>query len=134
MVASSSPDDQNIVFFDGVCNLCNFWIQLLLDQDKKKVLKFCSLQNHFSKTFLGDKHPDSIIYWRKGQILYKSKAVLAILSDLGGIWRVLCLFKIIPGFILDKIYDFIARRRYSWFGQREICRVPTDEEKSRFLE
>ena len=136
MVDSPTYRDKNIIFFDGVCNYCNFWVQILLSHDKKEILKFSSLQSHFARTFLShiENQPDSIIYWREGNILYKSKAVLAITSDLGGIWLVFSIFKIVPSFILDKAYDFMAQRRYSWFGQRDTCHTPTVEEKSRFLE
>ena len=133
---SSSYLSENIIFFDGICNFCHFWVQVLLKWDKRKVFKFCSLQDPCVRTLLGDRenHPDSIIYWKKGKIFYKSRAVLAIISDLGGIWLIFSVCHLIPRLILDKVYDFIAQRRYSWFGQRKICYVPTTEEKSRFLE
>jgi len=77
---------------------------------------------------------DNIVYLRDGEVKVRSDAVLSILWDLGGPYRVARLAYCIPQFIRDLAYDRIARRRYRWFGQRDTCRIPTQEEASRILE
>ena len=138
----NSSTHRHIVFFDGLCQYCNFWVQKLLIYDKREILKFCPLQSPRAQDFLGkiENHPDSIIYWRRGHILYKSQALLAITWDIGGVWKLFSIFKIVPRTWLDGLYDIIARHRYSWFGSKfdskKTCPLPpppTDKQQSRFL-
>ena len=135
-IQRDSYKSENIIFFDGICNYCLFWVRFLLRRDRQKCLKFSSMQSQFGSSFLSPmkNHPDSIIYWRKGVWLYRSQAVLAILSDLGGLWSLCSFFKIVPCFVLDKVYDLIAWKRYSLFGQRPTCYLPSEDNKSQFLE
>ena len=132
----NSLESKHIIFFDGICNFCNFWVQFLMNRDKKRLFQFAPLQGEHAKRLLShiEDQPDSIVYWKKGEISYKSKAALAILADLGGVWSLFLVIKIFPQFFLDKIYDLIAKNRYAWFGQQPTCRVPTEEERSHFLD
>lgn len=125
-----------IVFFDGECSLCNGLVDFLIKIDRKKILKFASLQGETAKDILGQpagRGLDSIIYWVDGRRSEKSTAVLDLLSDLGGLWIVVKGLKIIPEGLRDVIYRFIARHRYQIFGKRPICRVPTEAEKEYLL-
>lgn len=131
-------DRYDIILFDGVCNLCNNAVDFVIKRDKKDRFKFGALQDAASKSILKENkinqdYIDSIILVRGDQIFYKSKAALEIAKNLSGLWPVLVVFNVIPSFIRDPIYDWIARKRYSWFGKKETCRIPTPEEKQKFL-
>jgi len=131
-------DRYDIILFDGVCNLCNNAVDFVIKRDKKDRFKFGALQDAASKSILKENkinqdYIDSIILVRGDQIFYKSKAALEIAKNLSGLWPVLVVFNIVPSFIRDPIYDWIARKRYSWFGKKETCRIPTPEEKQKFL-
>lgn len=131
-------DKYDIILFDGVCNLCNNAVDFIIRRDKNDSFKFGALQDKSTKTILKEykinqNYIDSIILVRGDQIFYKSKAALEIAKKLSGIWPVFYVFNIIPSSILDPIYDWIARNRYSWFGKKETCRIPTSREKQKFL-
>jgi predicted DCC family thiol-disulfide oxidoreductase YuxK len=130
---------QSIVLFDGVCNLCNGWVNFLIKQDKKRVLKYGSLQSTSAKTLLSAHglNPvilNSIVFIRNEKAYTLSSAVLEICRTLGGYWRLIYIFKIIPSFLRDGIYRIVAKNRYQWFGMRNHCRLPTAEEQSLFME
>ena len=132
---------QNIIFFDGVCSLCNHSVDFIIRRDKKNLFLFSSLQSSKAQEILkGHHYPldkvknlSNIVYLRKGKIKIKSKAALLICWDIGGILRLGTLLLIIPSFILDFFYDIIAKYRYQWFGKKESCRIPTQEEQGKFL-
>lgn len=127
---------ENIVFFDGVCSFCNQSVDFLIKIDKKNRLKFASLQGETAKSKLNQStldQIDSIVYYQESKIYTKSKAIIKLLIDIGGIWKVAYLGYIIPNFIRDYLYDLIARNRYKWFGKRETCRLPNEEEREKIL-
>lgn len=128
----------NIVYFDGVCNLCNSAINFLIDQDKRQRLKFASLQSDagveiLQRFSLPSDDYDSFLFLKEGQLFQKSDAVLEIVKVLGGAWSLMTVFKIIPKSIRDWMYTKVAQNRYQWFGKRNECRLPTPELKARFL-
>lgn len=123
----------NLVLFDGVCNLCNGFVQFLIRNDHKNRFSFSSLQSTTAKQLIGENF-QSVVYYRKGQLHSKSNAVLYILKDLGGCWSLSRLFWIVPRFLRDGIYNWIAKKRYSWAGKRDTCMVPDKELQSRFLD
>lgn len=128
-----------VILFDGVCNLCNSSVQLIIKRDKKKVFRYASLQSNFGKQALkkfklDEKKIDSIVLYENENILFKSTAVLKIAHKLGGIYSAAYAFVVIPLFIRDYIYDFIARNRYRWFGKQESCMVPSPELKNLFID
>lgn len=131
---------KNVIFFDGVCNMCNSLINFLIDIDKKDVLRFSPLQSKFAHSELKDydvnlEQMKSVIYLKNDKIYFKSSAVLEIFKDLGRGYKLLYVFKfIIPRFIRDGIYNFIGNNRYKWFGKRDACRVPTKEVMKKFIE
>lgn len=128
------------VFFDGVCNLCNGAVQFIIRHDKKSMYRFASLQSDFAKDILNKyqinitEPPQSILLLRNGKIYSESSAALRIAQKLGGSWKLLSVFLIIPEFIANGMYRFVARNRYKWFGKRDSCMIPTPELRDRFLD
>jgi predicted DCC family thiol-disulfide oxidoreductase YuxK len=126
-----------IIFFDGICNLCNASVQFVIKRDKKKQFLFASLQSDVAKNILLHKkyeiNLDTIVLLKKDHIYQKSDAALMILKELGFPYNLFYGFKIIPKFIRDFVYDIIAKYRYQWFGKRATCMVPTKEIKERFI-
>lgn len=129
--------DGPVVFFDGVCNLCNASVQFILKRDRAQVFRFAPLQG---ETFLSLQHPaknsapDSIVLLENGKLYTESVAVLRIAGRLSFPWRLLALPGwLLPGFVRDPLYRCIARNRYRWFGKKETCYLPTAELKARFL-
>jgi len=130
---------ENIILFDGVCNLCNTAINFVIDRDRKKVFKFSSFQSTFGQGYLKDNQLpldefEYMVYVENDKIYAKSTAALKIARKMSGIWPILYGFIIIPKFLRDAIYNLIANNRYKWFGKRDQCRVLTPELKARFLE
>lgn len=130
------PD--RLLFFDGVCNLCNSLVRFIIRHDRRKRFRFSPLRSEMGQHFLQEhglatQHFDSLVYWRKGNVLTRSTAALNVARDLGGAWPLAYGFIIVPRFIRDVMYDLIASKRYRWFGKRETCMVPTPELRERFL-
>jgi predicted DCC family thiol-disulfide oxidoreductase YuxK len=131
--------NDKIILFDGVCNLCNGVVQFIIKNDDKGKFKFASLQSDFgqqilSKNNLPTSDFNSFVFFENDKIFMKSTAALKVLKGLGGKWKMLYVFIIVPKFIRDIAYDFIAKRRYSIWGKIESCMMPTPELKSRFLD
>jgi len=129
---------QAIILFDGVCNLCNGWVRFLIKRDEKLKFRFASLQSEAGQSRLETiglpvDVMETLIYIRDKQYFSESSAVLEILKDLGGIWKIVFFFRLIPKRIRDSIYWFIAKHRYRIFGKRSSCMFPTLELEKRFL-
>jgi predicted DCC family thiol-disulfide oxidoreductase YuxK len=126
-----------IVFFDGVCNLCNASVQFLIRHNKKNSIRFASLQSEFAKNALSPYQTpndlDSILYLKGNKIYVKSDAILNLLPELNNFYSLFTFLKFIPRPIRDFVYDFVAKRRYQWFGKRNECWLPTPELKERFI-
>ncbi len=130
---------QNIVLFDGVCNFCNAWVDFILPRDKNDRFRFVVLQSAAGKKILSTYHLhfdtlDTLVLIEDDSIYTHSTAALRILHSLGSIWSILYGFIIIPKFIRDGVYDIISRNRYGWFGERAVCRIPTEGEHHKFIE
>ena len=129
---------ENIILFDGVCNLCNASVLFVIERDKKNVFQFASLQSSFGQQVL-KKHQlsssdfDSMILLQDGTIHQRSDAALRIAKELSGAWKLLYGFIILPRFIRNGVYNFVARNRYKWFGKQEACMIPTPELKAKFF-
>lgn len=128
----------NILLFDGDCNLCNGVVQFIIKRDKLSKFKFTSLQSKIgqqilSKLKLSNNHFDSFIYVKNQTVYLKSTAALQILKDIGGMWKLLYMLIVVPTTIRDYIYSFIANNRYRFFGKANNCMLPTAELKERFL-
>lgn len=138
MKEKEAYSDYNIVLFDGVCNLCNGAVQFIIKRDKKDYFHFASLQSDIGNLLLADKdlsNIDSIIFIEKGEIYYYSTAILKIARHLSGFYALLYIFIIIPPFIRDGLYRFVARNRYKWFGKQENdqCLLPTPALEAKLL-
>ncbi|WP_259014207.1 thiol-disulfide oxidoreductase DCC family protein [Emticicia fluvialis] len=128
-----------IILFDGVCNFCNATINFIIDRDASGVFKFAALQSEIGHGIL--KHhqidsqiePNSVVLEKEGKIYQKSDAALEIARHMDGLWKLLYVFKIVPGFMRDAIYDLVARNRYRLMGRSDSCRLPTPELRARFL-
>ena len=125
-----------IVFFDGECTLCNFFVDFLIRHDSKKQLKYASLQGETARQLIPhlSKPPyASVVLVSDGVAQTESTAALEALAKLGGAWQLMTIFKIIPPLIRDTAYRYTAKNRYKWFGKKESCRLPTPDERSYFL-
>lgn len=131
--------DKPVLFFDGVCNLCNTSVQFIIDRDKSNRFHFSSLQSQFAKdalpkefTIEGDYQ--SLVLKNGEEILSKSSAVLEVSRHLSGLWSALYFLIIIPKPIRDYFYSIVAKNRYKWFGKKNECMIPTRELQARFIE
>ena len=125
-------DFNNIVFFDGYCNLCNASVDWIIKRDKKNVFKFASLQGETAKKVL-TKIPyslDSVVLYKSEKVYTHFKAIANIAKQLPFPYNMGIILYLIPDFL----YQFIAKNRYRWFGKKETCRMPTPEERKLFLD
>ena len=131
--------DNKIILFDGVCNLCNSSVQYVIKRDKGNVYRFAALQSEIGKKLAEERgidtsQIDSIILIEPGVAYYtKSTAALKIAQSFGGVWQLASVFEWIPEKIRDWVYDYIAKNRYKWYGRKDACMIPTPELKSKFL-
>ncbi|MEZ4872874.1 MAG: DCC1-like thiol-disulfide oxidoreductase family protein [Bdellovibrionales bacterium] len=128
----------SIIFFDGVCNLCNGTVDLLISIDHRRVFRYSPLQGEEVKKYNLDIDPndlDTFYLLDEGIIYKKAQAWKIILKRLGGIWLVpFLLFSLVPNSIANFAYDHVAKNRYRFFGKRDTCRLPTPEERNLFLD
>lgn len=127
-----------LILFDGVCNLCSASINFIIDRDPKGYFKFAPLQSeigeHYRKEFgINEVSLDTIMLIEQGKLYTHSAAPLRIARNMSGAWFLCYGFMLVPRFIRDAVYKFVARNRYRWFGKQEACRIPTPELKARFL-
>ena len=139
MRLSDLRSSQALVCFDGVCNLCNGAVQWIIQRDEKRVFRFASLQSELGREVLDSLHEDektldSVLLVHKGKVFSRSDAALQICHLLGGWYALLAWARMIPRFLRDPLYDWVARNRYRWFGKREECMIPTPELRERFLD
>ena len=127
-----------LVLFDGVCNLCNSSVQFIIARDPSARFRFAPLQSRSARTLIEQSGiraplPDSLLLIERGHAYLRSTAALRIARRLRFPWPLLYVLIAVPRPLRDCIYDFIARRRYRWFGTRDSCMVPTPELRERFL-
>ena len=137
---SSNP----IVLYDGVCGLCNGAVQFLLKRDRGDRLRFASLQSDFAATLLkrhGVNHNDLdtvYVVLNRGEgneaLLARSDAFLRLAKEIGGVWSIAGMGRIIPRPIRNWLYDLVARHRYQVFGKYESCMLPNPRHKHKFIE
>ncbi|OVE54027.1 thiol-disulfide oxidoreductase [Chryseobacterium mucoviscidosis] len=129
---------KHIVFFDGDCGVCNFWVQWILKRDHNNRFLFASLQSDFGQQFLTERKLNTEVFntlylWKPNHYyLEKSNAVLQIANILGGIYKLSAIGKIIPRFFSDTIYDLISKNRMKLANQK--CYLPTPDERKKFIE
>jgi predicted DCC family thiol-disulfide oxidoreductase YuxK len=126
-----------IIFFDGVCGMCNTFVDMILRVDKKNQFLFAPLQGETAAKLLPPLSSDpkqwSMVYLDGSGAHDQSDASLEVYRRLGGFWKVLSYAQIVPRAIRTPVYQFIARNRYRMFGVKETCRIPTASERDRFL-
>jgi predicted DCC family thiol-disulfide oxidoreductase YuxK len=133
-----------IVLYDGVCGLCNRLVQFLLKRDKQDRLRYAALQSDFAVTVLSrhgldPKDLDTVHvvlnYQESGErVLARSDAILAVISQLGGIWKIASVGKIVPRPLRDLVYKLVAENRYRMFGKFETCMLPEPRHRAKFLD
>jgi predicted DCC family thiol-disulfide oxidoreductase YuxK len=131
--------NDNVILFDGVCNLCNGLVRFVIKHDRKGTLRFASLQSDYgnklqSRIGQETRDSDTIVYSREGINFFRSDAILNIFKDMGGPWKILYGLRIVPRPVRDFVYKVVAANRYKVFGKRDTCMVPGPGMKDRFLE
>ncbi len=127
-----------IILFDGVCNFCNFWVKFAGKRDKKKLLKFASLQSDIGQALL-KKYAISVtdlstvVFIDEDNVFLQSSAAFTICKYLNGGWKLVYALMIIPKPFRDALYNIIAKNRYAWFGKTDECMLPIEDLKERFL-
>jgi predicted DCC family thiol-disulfide oxidoreductase YuxK len=135
----SGSESHPILLFDGVCNLCHGAVQFIIPKDPKKRLRFASLQSTTGKTFL-QKHGldpayiDSLVLVEPQRAYTKGKAAMRITGYLKAPWPIFSPLQYLPSFLLDPLYNWVARNRYKWFGKKEACPLPDPAQADRFLD
>ncbi|HWB54478.1 MAG TPA: thiol-disulfide oxidoreductase DCC family protein [Tepidisphaeraceae bacterium] len=128
----------NLVLFDGLCNLCTRSVQFIIRHDQAAIFKFASVQSELGKEFyrkhgLDWDNPQTFLLVDGDRIFQRSDAAIEVARRFGGFWRMVSIFKIVPRRFRDWVYRIIANNRYRWFGKREQCMIPTEQIKNRFL-
>lgn len=128
-----------LILFDGMCNLCTGAVQFVIRRDPHHRFRFASLQSNAGKRILSEQHlPEadlnSFLLWEEGKLYSRSTAALRVCKKLSGLWPVLYTNMIIPVFLRDGVYNWIADNRYTWFGKKETCWRPTPELEALFIE
>lgn len=132
------PEAENVVLFDGVCNVCNSSVNFIIDRDRRGRFRFASLQSEAGRRLCKEYgipfELDSIALVQSGKAYVESAAVLRIAKELDGLWPAVFSLVVLPKAIRDRAYRYFASHRYEWFGKTDVCRVPTPDILQRFLE
>jgi predicted DCC family thiol-disulfide oxidoreductase YuxK len=124
---------QPVILFDGFCNLCNGSVNFLLKHDRKNQFSYVPLQSDEGRMYIRKYHIpadiDSVILIKSNRVYFESDAAVEIAEMLSFPWKTMYFIKYIPKKIRDKIYRWVAKNRYRWFGKRESCRIPVIKEK-----
>ncbi|MHA7130956.1 thiol-disulfide oxidoreductase DCC family protein [Algoriphagus namhaensis] len=128
----------SIILFDGVCNLCNSSIDFIIQRDKNNSFLVGALQEKPGKSLVSkfdipEDYLDSLVLIEEEKAFFKSTAALRIAKKLSGLWPIFYPLIYLPKGLRDAVYDWIARNRYRWFGKKDLCRFPTEEERAKFL-
>lgn len=128
---------QEVVYYDGLCALCDGFVRFVVKRDRERRFKFAPLQGETARDRVAGRLSveamKTVVLERDGGLRIRSDAALAILAGLGGPWALAASLRIVPRPIRDAVYDLIARRRFQWFGRLEACWIPSPEEADRFL-
>lgn len=134
------PKHKQLILFDGVCNLCSNSVKYVIKRDKNNKFLFAPLQSEIGKTIISEfkidiAKVDSILLYNpiKNTIVSKSTAAIYVARTLGLPINLLAIFLIVPAFIRNWVYDYIAKNRYKWYGKKDTCMIPTPELKAKFL-
>ena len=129
---------KQIILFDGACNLCNGAVNFVIKRDKSALIKFAALQSESGQRLLEQYHLstgifNSFVLIESGIVYTRSTAALKVCKNLTSLWPLMYGFIIVPKFIRDSIYNWIAKNRFRWFGKRERCMIPAPGIMDRFL-
>lgn len=133
------PKNKKIILFDGVCNLCDATVQFIIKRDVKDVFRFVAIQSDLGQEIVrhigvDTSKTDSIILYEPGQAYYyKAAAAFKIAKAMGGIFSLIHAFSMVPEWLSNSVYDWVARNRYKWYGKKNECMIPTPEMKAKFL-
>lgn len=137
-------DSNPIVLYDGVCGLCNHLVQFTLKRDKHDHFRFASLQSDFAQLLMTrhgvDPQDLDTVYVVQDhkqpteKLLARSDAILYMLSELGGIWSLAGVGRVLPRALRDALYKIVARNRYRFFGKHESCMLPEPKHRAKFLD
>lgn len=139
MEISDLPKDKKIILFDGVCNLCNSSVQFIIKHDKKDIYRFIPIKSELGQQIINHigidiTKVDSIVLYEPGIAYFiKTEAAFKILKELNSAYRFFMVFSILPKSVLNFTYDYIARKRYKWFGKNESCMIPASELQFKFF-
>ncbi len=127
-----------LVLFDGECNLCNGAVQFIIRRDRRNRFRFAALQSEAGQEQLRNHRLpgdviSTVVLIAGGNAYTRSDAALGIARRLDGLWPLCYAGIAVPRFLRDRVYDFIARHRYRWFGKKDACMVPTPDLRARFL-
>lgn len=130
--------DNPIILFDGVCNLCNHSVQFVIRHDNKKLFRFAALQSEIGQQLMKQNDLESagnntIILIQSNKHFTRSTAALLVCKQLNGAWKILFGFIIVPQFLRDAVYNFVAKNRFRFFGKKDECMIPTKDLMDRFL-
>jgi predicted DCC family thiol-disulfide oxidoreductase YuxK len=128
-----------VILFDGVCNLCNGFVQFVIARDPAGRFRFGPLQSAAAQRLIatsqiGEHGPDSVVLVEDGRVWTRSTAALRVVRHLHRPWPIAYGFIVVPRPLRDWVYDTVARNRYRWFGRRDVCMVPTPDLRKRFLD
>lgn len=131
-------NQQPIILFDGVCNFCNNAVNFVIKRNAKANILFTPMQSIAGQKLLQQNNlpvddMQSFVFIDEGKVHKQSTAALKVCKHLRGLWPLCYGFIIVPKFIRDGVYSWIAQNRYKWFGKRQSCMIPTPEVKARFL-
>lgn len=137
MSGDPTRDVGAVIVFDGVCVLCNGWVTFLLEHDREGRYRFASMQSEAGRALLAGHgldpdDPASFLLVDGAHAWTDSDAIRRVLTGLGGVWRLADVIAVVPRAVRDPLYRWLARNRYRWFSTT-ACRVPTEEERARFL-
>lgn len=126
-----------VIYYDGYCALCDRFVGFVLARDRQARYRYAPLSGETARGRFGESfdldQPRTVLLEEPGKIRVRSDAALAILTGLGGVWRLAAVLRIIPRRLRDALYDHVARKRFEWYGRRDACRTPTASEQERFL-
>jgi predicted DCC family thiol-disulfide oxidoreductase YuxK len=126
-----------IVYFDGECNVCNAFVDFLIRRDRRRILKYAPLQGETARAHLKPELASAlstmVLEDERGAIYLESSAAIRTIAALGGLYSFMWIFLIVPRFLRDGVYRWVANHRYLWWGKRDTCRVPSAEERAQFL-
>lgn len=136
MVKLMKNPNQKVVFFDGFCGLCSEFVDFVMKIDKKSLFKFSPLQSQFAEDNLPlsfTKDLSTVVIIIDGQTFTKAQGVLRLFKEVGGFWSLISILRFLPQWLLNLGYDQIAKHRYKIRPKKESCRLPTPEEREKFI-